>query len=318
MAGVLIFLSLLLMTRMGSEFLPTLDEKDIAMHALRIPGTSLKQSIEMQHVLETKISEFPEVDYVFAKIGTAEIATDPMPPSVADVFIILKPEEQWPDPSQTKNDFLKKLAKESQSIPGNKYEFTQPIEMRFNELIAGVRSDVGVKVFGDDMDVLVHYAEEIEHVLTTVPGASDVRVEQVTGLPVMNIKLKRGEMARLGLNVSDIQDVIEIAIGGKKAGQVFERDRRFDLVVRLPENVRTDMEYLKRIPVPGPQKGGHSDSHLAKINLPGEGAKFNYIPLGAVADFEIIKGPNQITRENGKRRVVVMANVRDRDLGFLC
>jgi cobalt-zinc-cadmium resistance protein CzcA len=314
-AGVLIFLSLLLMTRMGSEFLPTLDEKDIAVHALRIPGTSLKQAIEMQHVLEKKISEFPEVDYVFAKMGTAEIATDPMPPSVADVFIILKPESEWPDPNQTKAIFLERLATELQSIPGNKYEFTQPIEMRFNELIAGVRTDIGVKIFGDDMDVLIHSAEEVEHVLATIPGASDVRVEQVTGLPVLNIKLKRREMARLGLNVADIQDVIEIAIGGKKAGQVFERDKRFDLVVRLPEEIRTNIENLKRIPIPGLENFDHSNSSLINSNLPGEGPQYNYIPLGAVVDFEITKGPNQITRENGKRRVVVMANVRDRDLG---
>jgi cobalt-zinc-cadmium resistance protein CzcA len=315
LAGVLVFLSLLLMTRMGSEFLPTLDEKDIAVHALRIPGTSLEQAIKMQHTLEKKISEFPEVDYVFTKIGTAEIATDPMPPSVADVFIMLKDSSEWPDPSRPKTEFLQELAEKLKTLPGNKYEFTQPIEMRFNELIAGVRTDIGVKIFGDDMEVLVEAAEEVEHVLATIPGASDVRVEQVIGLPVLNIKLKREEMARLGLNVSDIQDVIEIAIGGKKAGQVFERDKRFDLVVRLPEDIRTDMEYLKRIPVPGPESLSHAHSVLSKSTLPGSGPGYNYIPLGAVADFEIVKGPNQITRENGKRRVVVMANVRGRDLG---
>ena len=315
LAAVLVFLSLLLMTRMGSEFLPTLDEKDIAIHALRIPGTSLKQAIEMQHVLEKKIKQFPQVDYVFAKIGTAEIATDPMPPSVADVFVTLKPRSQWPDPGQTKSSFLKELRTQLLAVPGNKYEFTQPIEMRFNELIAGVRSDVGVKVFGDDMEVLVHAAEEIERVLGAVAGASDVRMEQVTGLPVLNIQLKRQEMARLGLNVSDIQDVIEIAIGGKKAGQVFESDRRFDLMVRLPEEIRTNVEQLKRIPVPGPENFNPLHSALAKTALPGSGPGFNYIPLGAVADFEIVKGPNQISRENGKRRVVVTANVRGRDLG---
>ena len=315
LAAVLVFLSLLLMTRMGSEFLPTLDEKDIAVHALRIPGTSLKQAVEMQHVLEKKIKQFPEVDYVFAKIGTAEIATDPMPPSVADVFIMLKPRSKWPDSSQTKSSFLNNLRTLMQTIPGNKYEFTQPIEMRFNELIAGVRSDVGVKIFGDDMEVLVHAAEEIEHVLQTIPGAADVRMEQVTGLPVLNIQLKRQEMARLGLNVSDVQDVIEIAIGGKKAGQVFEKDWRFDLMVRLPEKIRTDVEGLKRIPVPVPETFKHSQPSLEKITLPGSESGVHYIPLGSVADFEIVKGPNQITRENGKRRVVVMANVRGRDLG---
>jgi len=315
LAVVLVGLGLLLMARMGSEFLPTLDEKDMAVHALRIPGTSLQQAVEMQHVLEKKIGEFPEVDYVFAKIGTAEIATDPMPPSVADVFIILKPRSQWPNPGRAKAAVVKNLADYLKGIPGNKYEFTQPIAMRFNELIAGVRSDVGVKIFGDDMEELVHAAEEVEHLLAGLPGATDVRMEQVTGLPVLNIELKRREMARLGLNVSDVQDVVEIAIGGKKAGQIFEQDRRFDLVVRLPENVRTDMEKWKRIPVAVPEQVDTAGLPLAKIILPGSGRGFNYVPLGAVADFKVVMGPNQITRENGKRRVVVTANVRGRDLG---
>jgi cobalt-zinc-cadmium resistance protein CzcA len=315
LAVVLVGLGLLLLSRMGSEFLPTLDEKDMAVHALRIPGTSLRQAVQMQHVLEKKIREFPEVDYVFAKIGTAEIATDPMPPNVADVFIILKPRSQWPDPGRTKAAVVKNLAEHLKGIPGNKYEFTQPIEMRFNELIAGVRSDVGVKVFGDDMEVLVHLAEEIEHVLDGLPGATDVRMEQVTGLPVLNIELKRREMARLGLNVSDIQDVVEIAIGGKKAGQVFKQDRRFDLVVRLPQEVRTSRENWKRIPVAVPAQIDPASTALAKTVLPGSGRGFHYVPLSAVADFKVTMGPNQITRENGKRRVVVTANVRGSDLG---
>ncbi|MGV7222017.1 MAG: efflux RND transporter permease subunit [Nitrospinales bacterium] len=312
---VLIILSSLLVTKMGSEFLPTLDEKDLAIHALRIPGTSLKQAVKMQHAVEQKINEFPEANYVFTKIGTAEIATDPMPPSVADVFVIMKPISQWPESSKSKPEFLKELAKQLQTLPGNKYEFTQPIEMRFNELIAGVRSDIGVKVFGDDMEVLIESANEIENVLAEIPGASDVRVEQVTGLPVLNIKLKIPEMARLGLDVSDIQDVIEIAIGGKKSGQVFEKDQRFDLIVRLPENVRTDIELLKRIPIPSPLKLNRNTTSHEKLVLPGSGSNINYIPLGSVADFIVVKGPNQITRENGKRRVVVTANVSGRDLG---
>ena len=310
---VLIVLSSLLITRMGSEFLPTLDEKDLAVHALRIPGTSLKQAIKMQHAVEQKINEFPEVEYVFAKIGTAEIATDPMPPSVADVFIILKPISQWLKSSRGKAGFLKDLERELQTIPGNKYEFTQPIEMRFNELIAGVRSDIGVKVFGDDMDVLIASANKVERVLASIPGASDVRVEQVTGLPVLNIQLKKQEMARLGLNVSGIQDVIEIAIGGKKSGQIFEKDQRFDLMVRLPENVRTNLELLKRIPVPSPSKLNNNTNK--KFTLHGGGSDINYIPLGSVVNFQVTKGPNQISRENGKRRVVVTANVSGRDLG---
>jgi cobalt-zinc-cadmium resistance protein CzcA len=310
---VLIILSSLLFTKMGSEFLPTLDEKDLAVHALRIPGTSLKQAVKMQHAVEQRISEFPEVDYVFAKIGTAEIATDPMPPSVADVFIILKPISQWPKSSKNKSAFLEKLARELQPIPGNKYEFTQPIEMRFNELIAGVRSDIGVKVFGDDMDALVAGAEKIEHILKGIAGASDVRVEQVTGLPVLNINLKKWEMARLGLNISDVQDVITIAIGGKNSGQVFEKDKRFDLIVRLPENIRTNIELLKRIPVPSPKNLKHNTNK--NFTLHGSESDINYIPLETVADFQVVQGPNQITRENGKRRVVVTANVSGRDLG---
>ncbi len=201
------------------------------------------------------------------------------------------------------------------TLPGNKYEFTQPIQMRFNELIAGVRSDVAVKVFGDDLDTLLHESKRVAGVLNTVPGATDVRVEQVTGLPVLTIQLDRTEMARLGLNVADVQDVIEIAIGGKQAGQVFQGDRRFDLIVRLPDDTRKDISLLKRIPLPYPVG-------LAGTTLPAAIGKSTrqqplpaFITLGTVADFKVIKGPNQISRENGKRRVVVTANVRGRDLG---
>ncbi|MBT6596462.1 MAG: CusA/CzcA family heavy metal efflux RND transporter, partial [Nitrospina sp.] len=201
-AGVLVVLSLLLSTRMGSEFLPTLDEGDLAIHALRVPGTSLSQAVAMQDTLEKKIKELPEVDFVFAKIGTADIASDPMPPSVADVFTMIKPRSEWPDPTRTKSDFIEELEHKLEQVPGNKYEIIQPIEMRFNELIAGVRSDIAVKVFGDDLETLVSVADEVEHVLADIPGASDVSMEQVTGLPVLTLKLNRKLMARLGLNVS--------------------------------------------------------------------------------------------------------------------
>ncbi|MBI4383695.1 MAG: CusA/CzcA family heavy metal efflux RND transporter [Nitrospinae bacterium] len=314
LAIVLVALSLLLATRMGSEFLPTLAERDIAVHALRIPGTSLTQAIEMQHVLERKIKEFPEVDYVFSKIGTAEIATDPMPPSVADVFVMLKPRPQWPDPDRPKSGLIGKLEENLGKLPGNKYEFTQPIQMRFNELIAGVRSDVGVKVFGDDLDVLLEAAGEIERALREVPGATDVRTEQVAGLPVMTVQLDREEMARLGLNVSDIQDVVEIAIGGKSAGQVFEGDQRSQLIVRLPDDIRASVDRLKRIPIPLKRDSSSRVAFSGPIP-PGSGQNPNYMPLGSVADFKVVRGPNQISRENGKRRVVVTANVRGRDLG---
>lgn len=314
-AGVLVVLSLLLSTRMGSEFLPTLDEGDIAIHALRVPGTSLTQAVSMQDVLEKKIKELPEVNYVFSKIGTADIATDPMPPSVADVFAIIKPRSEWPDPDRSKAALIEELEKKLAQVPGNKYEIIQPIEMRFNELIAGVRSDIAVKVFGDDLEILVSKAKEVEKVLLGIPGASDVGVEQVTGLPVLTLELERELMARLGLNVSDVQDVVAIAIGGKSAGMVFEGDRRFEIMVRLPEDIRSNIELLKRIPIVLPKNLSDRHEVFSPVKLPGSGQNLNYIPLSTVAKFSVIKGPNQISRENGKRRVVVTANVRDRDLG---
>lgn len=314
-ASMLVILSGLLATRMGTEFLPSLDEGDLLIHALRIPGTSLSQAVEMQHVLEQKIKEFPEVDNVFSKIGTAEIATDPMPPSVADTFVMLKPRSGWPDPHKPKEDLIHELEESLKKIPGNNYEFTQPIQMRFNELIAGVRSDLAVKVFGDDMEVLLETGEKIAGVLERIQGASDVKVEQVTGLPVLTIQMNRKEMARYGLNVSDVQDIIEIAIGGKSAGKVFEGDRRFELLVRLPENMRSNIEALKRLPIPLPDTGGASNTGLLPATYLKEIKQPGYTTLGSIAEFTIKPGPNQISRENGKRRVVVTANVRGRDIG---
>lgn len=299
-AGLVLVLSLLLTMRMGTEFVPGLDEGDIALHAFRIPGTSLSQAVEMQHVLERKILEFPEVERVFAKIGTADIATDPMPPNVADNIVMLKDRAEWPDPGRSKTDLVEALERAVKTIPGNNYEFTQPIKMRFNELISGVRADVAIKVFGDDMDVLLETGEKIGDVLEKIPGASDVRVEQVTGLPVLTVHLDRETLARFGLNAADVQSVIRTAMGGEAAGQIFEGDRRFDLLVRLPENLREDPEALKRIPIP----------------LPGaRTGESHFVLLDTVADFEVAPGPNQISRENGKRRVVVTTNVRNRDLG---
>ena len=294
-AVALLIMSLGLGSRFGAEFLPSLDEGDLLVHALRIPGTSLSTAVDMQHALERKLKTYPEVDYVFSKIGTAEIATDPMPPSVADTYVMLKPNGQWPDPGRPKADLVKQLETDLLKLPGNNYEFIQPIQMRFNELIAGVRSDVAVKVFGDDRDTLDEVGAEIEQALAAVPGASDVKREQTTGLPILTIDVDRAALSRLGLNVADVQEVIEVAIGGREAGQVYEGDRRFDLIVRLPEKLRGDIEGLKRLPVPLPTGQG-------------------YIPLGSVAAFEIAQGPNQVSRENGKRRVVVTANVRDRDI----
>ena len=200
------------------------------MHALRIPGTSLTQAIEMQHALERRLKQFPEVKVVFAKMGTAEIATDPMPPSVADGFIIMKPRKEWPDPKKSKAQLVAELEEAVKEIPGNNYEFTQPIQMRFNELIAGVRSDVAVKLFGEDMEVLQQFGKQIEKEMKTIPGASDVKLEQTTGLPLMSITPKREALARYGLSVAALQEVIEIALGGKAAGEVFEGDQRFEIV----------------------------------------------------------------------------------------
>ncbi|PAZ02875.1 MAG: CusA/CzcA family heavy metal efflux RND transporter [Opitutia bacterium AMD-G3] len=288
-------------TRLGSEFMPSLDEGDIALHALRIPGTSLTQAIAMQSVLEARLKAFPEVDKVVGKIGTAEIATDPMPPSVADTYVMLKPRSQWPDPRKPKAQLVSELEVAAKSIPGNNYEFTQPIQMRFNELISGVRTDVAVKVYGDDLDVMLASAQRIEAILAAIPGAADVKVEQVTGLPLLTFQLNREALARYGLSAEEAQKVVATALGGTVAGEVFEGDRRFSIVVRLPESIRSDVEGLGNLPVPLPARGA--------------GSVRAFIPLREVASISLAQGPNQISRENGKRRVVVTANVRGRDLG---
>ncbi len=309
-AVVIITLSLLLTTRMGSEFVPNLDEEDIALHALRIPGTSLSTAIEMQNELEETIKRFSEVKRVFSKIGTAEIATDPMPPSVADIFIIIKPQSEWSGKYRNKEELIAAMEKAVREVPGNNYEFTQPIQMRFNELLSGVRADVAVKVFGDDLDVMLTIAERIEKIIKNVPGAADVRIEQITGLSVLSIQMDREKMARYGLNGNDVQDAINIAIGGRTAGLIFEGDRRFELQVRLPESIRGDIESLKRLPI-----------KLPSVLIPAVGQNVqpaltpNYVTLAEIARLEIVKGPNQISRENGKRRVVITANVRGSDIG---
>ncbi|MBI3730394.1 MAG: CusA/CzcA family heavy metal efflux RND transporter [Burkholderiales bacterium] len=302
--GVVLVLSGLLASRMGSEFIPSLNEGDIALHALRIPGTSLTQAIQMQMELERTILTFAEVEKVYAKLGTAEIATDPMPPNVADTFIMLKPQNTWPDPKRSKVDLVAAIQEAVEKVPGNNYEFTQPIQMRFNELISGVRSDVAIKVFGDDMEIMNRTAEEISQVLEKISGAADVKVEQTTGLPMLSIQIDRDKATRLGLNISDVQEVVSAAVGGKESGTMFQGDRRFDIVVRLPENLRSDIEAIKRLP----------------IRLPGSGqgdmiGGANFVTLADLATIDMAPGPNQISREDGKRRVVVTANVRGRDIG---
>jgi cobalt-zinc-cadmium resistance protein CzcA len=295
LAVVLVVLSGWLATRLGSEFVPNLDEGDIAMHALRIPGTSLAQAVQMQEQLEAKIKELPEVERVFAKIGTAEVATDAVPPSVADNFIILKPREEWPDPDKPKTQVVQELEAQVTPIPGNRYEFLQPIQMRFNELIAGVRAELAVKVFGDDFETLIALGDTIEAAINGVPGSADVTVEQTTGLPVLTLVPDRQALARYGVHLADLQQVVATALGGSPAGQLYEGDRRVDIVVRLPEAIRSNPDGFASLPVP----------------LQGGG----YVPLGELATMELVSGYNQVNRENGKRRVVVAANVRGRDLG---
>tara|TARA_B100000212_G_scaffold337406_1_gene312199 strand:- start:2087 stop:3574 length:1488 start_codon:yes stop_codon:yes gene_type:complete len=281
--------------RLGSEFVPNLDEGDIAMHALRIPGTSLSQSIAMQKVLEERIKALPEVERVFAKIGTANVATDAVPPSVADNFIIIKPRSEWPNPNKTKEQLVAELEELVTPVPGNRYEFLQPIQMRFNELLAGVRAELAIKVFGDDFDTLAELGKEIETAIQDVEGIRDVQVEQTKGLPVLTFLPHREKLALYGLSLEDFQTQVAVSMGGQVAGKFYEGDKRFDIVARLPEEKRQDVNSLSNLP----------------ISLPnGE-----HIPLKELADMEVILGANQVNRENGKRRVVVTANVRGRDLG---
>ncbi|ANB17125.1 efflux RND transporter permease subunit [Dokdonella koreensis] len=311
-AMVLVVLAGLLATRLGSEFIPSLDEGDIALHAMRIPGTSLAQSVAMQQTLETRIRAFPQVERVFSKIGTAEVANDPMPPSVADTFIILKDRADWPDPRQPKGDLVAQIEQAVEALPGNAYEFTQPIQMRFNELISGVRSDVAIKVYGDDLDALLAVGARIEKVAASVAGAADVRLEQASGLPLLSITPDRAALARYGLNPEAVQDTIGTAIGGSVAGQLFDGDRRFDIVVRLPEAIRGDVARLADLPIP--LAGATAGDELSRAADQRSGTPAT-VPLREVARIEESEGPNQVNRENGKRRIVVSANVRDRDLG---
>ena len=299
-ASVFVVYSASQITKLGTEFLPQLDEHDMAIHALRIPGTGLEQAIGMQKQLEDEISEFSEVETVFAKIGTPEIATDPMPPNVADTFVMLKPREQWPDPTKPKDVLVDEIRMAIEKVPGNKYELTQPIEMRFNELIAGVRSDVAIRIYGDDLDTLAVLGANVETLLRQVDGGKDVRIEQMKGLPMISVEPQRDHLALLGLTVVDIQNALQTATSGRQTGLIYEGDRRFKLVVRMDDAYRRDIKALAQIPVAIP---GNANPDLS------------YVPLGEVADIKEIQGPSQINRESGKRNVVVTANVEGRDLG---
>lgn len=292
---VLVVGSLWLATRLGSEFVPQLDEGGIALHAMRIPGTGIEQAVAMQKTLESTLMEYEQVLTVFAKTGTAEVATDAMPPNVTDTFVMLKPRAQWPDPDLSKAEFVETLERDLQAVTGNNYEFTQPIQMRFNELISGVRADLGIKVFGDDLTTLVASANDILTVLQSIDGVADARLEQVDDIPIFTINPKPVELARYGLDVADLQEWLASAIGGNTAGLIFEGDRRFELLVRFDEGIRTNLDAIDSTPI---------------ITSDGE-----FVPLSEVATLGYSSVPNQISRENGKRRVVVTANVRERDLG---
>ena len=299
-----VLLTALLATRMGSEFVPSLSEGDFALQALRVPGTSLSQSVDMQQRLEKAIAQqVPEVKRTFARTGTAEIAADPMPPNISDSYVMLKPKEEWPDPDKSRQQLIKDIQRAAASVPGSNYEMSQPIQLRFNELISGVRSDVAVKVFGDDRDVLNKTADDIAAILRDVPGASEVKVEQTSGLPLLSVNVDRDKAARFGLNIGDVQDTVAAAIGGQQAGTLFEGDRRFDIVVRMTDALRADPDVLARLLIPVPAVPGATSDQI------------NFIPLAEVATLEIVQGPNQISREDGKRLVIVSANVRGRDIG---
>lgn len=292
---VLVAYAIWLSTTLGSEFVPQLNEEDLLLQAIRIPGTSLSQSVEMQKAVELKVQQFPQVKNVFSRIGTPEVANDPMPPNIADTYVMLLPRAQWPNPNLSHGELAANIVESLSGQPGNNFELTQPIEMRFNELISGVRADLGIKVIGDDLEQLLKSANAIKAVIETIEGASDIQVEQVTGLPMLSILPKRLELARYGLNVAQLQYALSTAIGGEKVGAIYQGDRRFNIVVRLPENVRQNIHQLSELPITLPN---------------GE-----YVPLSEIAQLSLAPAPNQISRENGKRRIVVSANVRGTDLG---
>ena len=282
-------------TVLGREFIPTLDEGDIAMQALRVPSASLEQSLAMQMALEKVIKAQPEVETMFSRTGTAEAAVDPMPPNISDSVIVLKDRKDWPDPKLPKEELIARFEKVASGQIGNNFEFSQPIELRFNELISGVRTDLAVMVYGDDFATLQRVSDQIAGVLRETSGSADVRVEQASGLPTLTITVDRFAAANYGLSAADISEAVSAGIGGAEAGRIFEGDRRFDVVVRLPEDARNDPAALAALPISGPNG--------------------TVVPLSSVARIQTGEGPNQISRQNGSRRMVVQANVRGRDLG---
>ena len=292
--GILI-ISAAIFTRVGSEFAPQLSEGDFALQLMRAPSTGIEESLKIQEQVEKQLlQDFPEVKAIFARTGTAEVATDVMPPNISDAIVLLKPREQWPNPKESIDGLRGRMQAYVEHIPGNNSEFSQPIELRFNELISGIRSDIGVKIFGDDLQVLNQEAEKIAQKLRRIEGATEVKVEQTDGLPLLNVDIDHALAAQYGLSVRSIQDLVAASIGGQAVGQILQGDRRFDFVIRLNDEMRTPQQ-LAQLP----------------IQLPNGGL----IQLQDIAKVENILGLAQVSRENGKRRVVVTANVRDRDLG---
>jgi heavy metal efflux system protein len=319
-AGAVVLLGIagVLATRLGQEFTPTLDEKNIVMEARRIPSTSITQSQTMQLGVEDAMSKFPEVAFVYSRCGTPDIAADPMPPNACDAYLILKPQAEWPDPAETKVSLIARMEAEAKLIPGTLLGFSQPIQMRFNELIAGVRDDLAVKVFGEEFGPMVEGARRIAGILRSLDGAADVKVEEAVGLPFLEIRIDRREIARRGLSLADVQDVIGTAIGGKDAGLMYEGDRRFAIVVRLADTIRNDVEALKNLPVPLPaSQAAPARAGTGVPAAPALAAVGMSVPLRQLASFAFTEGPNQVSREDGRRRVVVTANVRGRDIGSL-
>ena len=301
---IFVLISILCAYNMGSEFVPALDEGDIAIQVIRAPGTSLNQSIKMQVLLEKELLKLPEIKTVISRIGTAEVATDAMPPNVADIYVLLKPKDKWPNSKKQKISLIQEIEHRLKNIPGNNYEFSQPIELRFNELISGVRSDLAVKVYGDDFEKLMGSAKRIEKVIKDTPGAADVKTEQVSGLPVLSIIPDNIKLHTYGLNISDVQQVVKIALGGETAGLLYVGDQSFDIVIRLSEKIRDNIDLLEQLPILLPNSDVKDSEHNP-----------SYIPLKEVAKFKIDYGPAQISREHAKRKLVVTANVRGRDLG---
>ncbi|MDI7776622.1 CusA/CzcA family heavy metal efflux RND transporter [Asticcacaulis sp. EMRT-3] len=300
-SGIGIFvLSGFVFTLLGQEFIPQLDEKNIALSTSRIPSTSLEESLTMQKGVEKAVSSLPEVELMFSKTGTAEVATDPMPPNISDGFVILKEKQDWPKGVKTKADVVQRIEDRTNGLIGQSYELSQPIQLRFNELIAGVRGDVAIKLYGDDLDKMGASAARIVSVLQSIPGAADVKAEQTAGSPTLDVQFDRTAIARYGLTVEEVADTVSAAMGGREAGLVFEGDRRFNIVVRVPQSTRNDLDAFMALPVMLPEEGGHARGS---------------VPLSQVAQFRFTEGLNQISRENGKRRIVIQANVRGRDVG---